>query len=196
MDKEGLIAAFRQFAVISEADSDFIKARSWRLTAPARHYLVQANEVSQHVFYVVKGCVRVAIQDRSGDDITCYFAAEGQFVSNYESFLTGKPSKYALQCLEASELLAIDRQGIHELYTQTANGERIGRMIAEHLFVDTIERLTSFYSDTPEERYQHFLREYPQLAQRIPQHYIATYIGVRPQSLSRIKRRALALAGR
>lgn len=192
MEKEGLIAAFRQFAPISEADADFLRARFWGLTAPAKHCLVQPDEICQHVFYVVKGCVRVAIMDRSGDDITCYFAAEGQFVSNYESFLTGKPSKYALHCLEACELLAIDRQGIQELYTRTSQGERIGRMIAEHLFIDTVERLTSFYSETPEDRYQQFLREYPHLVQRIPQHYIAAYIGVRPQSLSRIKRRALS----
>lgn len=192
MEKEGLIAAFRQLAPISEADAEFLRSRFWGLATPAKHYLVQPGEICQQVFYVVKGCVRVAIMDRNGDDITCYFAAEGQFVSNYESFLTGKPSNYALHCLEACELLAIDRQGIQELYARTEQGDRIGRRIAEHLFIDTLERLTSFYSETPEDRYQHFMRQYPHLVQRIPQHYIATYIGVRPQSLSRIKRRALS----
>lgn len=189
MQKDSLIAFFRALVPMPEADEAEVRARFTALQVPARAYLTQAGEVAQQCYFVVKGCVRVSVQNLEGEDISCYFAAEGMFVSNYESFLTGAPSAYGLQALEPCELLAIDRLGLEELYRNTTYGERIGRRMAELLFIDTMQRLTSFYMQTPEERYLAFLAATPQLLNRIPQHYIASYIGVRPQSLSRIKRR-------
>ncbi len=192
MEKDGLVAFFRQLVPLSLADEGRIRERFTGQVAPARQYLVQSGEICQSVYFILEGCVRVAIENQQGEDVTCFFASEGQFVANYESFLTGKSSPYSLQCLEPCRLLAIDRKGLQELYDLNEYGERAGRLIAENLFVDATERLTSFYMDTPEQRYQQFLIDYPGLSQRIPQHYIAAYIGVRPQSLSRIKRRALS----
>lgn len=193
MQKDDLVDFFRQLAEISVDDAQCIRERFTRHSFANKQYLVAPGEICQQVYFVTQGCVRCCIQNADGEDITCFFAHEGQFVSNYQSFLTGLPSQYALQCLEPTELLAIDRLGLEEIYLRTTHGERIGRRIAEHLFIDTMARLTSFYLDTPEQRYTSFLAEYPRLANRIPQHYIAAYIGVRPQSLSRIKRRAMAL---
>jgi CRP-like cAMP-binding protein len=194
MEKEAVVQFFGQLVELDAADQQCIRERFVVLSARNKQYLLQSGDVCQQLFFVRSGCVRVSIAGQSGDDITCYFGMEGQFVANYESFLTGKPSPYSLQCLEDCTLLAIDRKGLQELYEHVRYGDRIGRLMAEHLFIDTIERLTSFYTETPEQRYQQFLSAYPGLIQRIPQHYIATYIGVRPQSLSRIKRRALEMA--
>lgn len=191
MDKSGVVTMFRRLAPVSPAEEQFIMERFSGLSVPAKSHLSREGEVAKEVYFVVKGCVRVYIPTEDGKDITCYFAAEGEFASNYESFVSGKPSDYAVQALEDCELLAIDRMGMQELYTHTTNGERIGRLIAEYLFVETMNRLTSFYKETPEDRYRQFMQERPHLIHRLPQHYIAEYIGVRPQSLSRIKRRAL-----
>jgi CRP-like cAMP-binding protein len=194
MQKDSLIELFRQLAPMTAADEEKVRARFAAMHVPARTYLMQAGEVAQQCYFVVKGCVRVSILNLEGEDLSCYFATEGMFVSNYESFLTGAPSLYGLQALENCELLAIDRLGLEELYRNTATGERIGRRMAEFFFIDVIQRLTSFYTQTPEERYLAFMAASPQLLNRIPQHYIAAHIGVRPQSLSRIKRRVAALA--
>jgi CRP-like cAMP-binding protein len=196
MQKDSLIDFFRQLVPVPDADVSEIRARFSAMQVPARAYLMQPGEVAQQCYFVVKGCVRVSVQNIEGEDVSCYFAAEGMFVSNYESFLTGAPSAYGLQALEACELLAIDRLGMEELYRRTTFGERVGRRMAELLFIDTMQRLTSFYMQTPEQRYLHFLATSPQLLNRIPQHYIASYIGVRPQSLSRIKRRVASLVPR
>ena len=192
MEKDAVIASFRQFAPVSDADAEIVRARFSKVLAPARSFLMHAGEVSQHVYFVVKGCVRVAIETPDGEDVSCYFAAEGQFVSNYESFVSGKPSAYALHTLEPCELLAVDRQGLQEIYAMTSHGERIGRLLAEQLFIDALNRVTSFYLETPEQRYAKFVAAHPQLVARLPQHYIASHVGVRPQSLSRIKKRAMA----
>lgn len=194
MQKDSLIELFRQLAPMTEADEEKVRARFAAMHVPARTYLMQAGEVAQQCFFVVKGCVRISILNREGEDISCYFATEGMFICDYESFLTGVPSRYGLQAIEASELLAVDRLGMEELYQTTGSGERIGRRLAEWFFIDLMQRLTSFYTQTPEERYLAFMAASPQLLNRIPQHYIAAHIGVRPQSLSRIKRRVAALA--
>ena len=193
MQKDGLIDLFRQLAPMTEADEAIVRARFAAMHVPARAFLMQAGEVAQQCYFVVKGCVRISILNREGEDISCYFATEGMFIANYESFLTGEPSLYALQAIEPCELLAVDRLGMDELYRSTTSGERIGRRLAEWFFIDLIQRLTSFYTQTPEERYLAFLAAAPQLLNRIPQHYIASHIGVRPQSLSRIKRRVAVL---
>lgn len=191
MDKDGVVAMFRQLAPISPSEELFVKERFSGRSVPAKSFLMRGGEIAKEIYFVVKGCVRIAIPVADGNDITCYFASENEFASNYESFLSGKPSPYEIQALEDCELLAIDRMGLQEIYAHTSNGERIGRLIAEWLFVDAMTRLTSFYTETPEDRYRQFLRERPHLVNRVPQHYIAEFIGVRPQSLSRIKRRVL-----
>jgi CRP-like cAMP-binding protein len=196
MQKDALIAFFRQLAPLSQEEEQRIRERFVRLSVANKQYLLQAGEVSHQLFFVVSGCVRVVIVNKDGEDISCYFAAEGQFVADYHSFISGKPARYSLQCLEDCELLIVDRKGLEEIYTHIRHGERIGRLIAENLFLEIQDRLTSFYSETPEQRYLQFLAQFPHLVQRLPQHHIAAYIGVRPPSLSRIKRRALEMAPR
>lgn len=194
MQKDDLIAVFRQMVPLTEADESLIRERCSKLEIGAKRLLVEPNVICQHVFFVTKGCARIIITKKSGEETSCYFAKEGDFIANYESFLQGIPSPYSIQTLEDCELLAIDRKGMEELFTLTSQGERIGRLIAEMIFVDTLERLTSFYTESAEERFESFMKRYPGLIHRIPQHYIATYIGVRPQSLSRIKKRSASLA--
>ena len=194
MQKDDLIAVFKQMVPTTEADEKLIRERFSTLKIGAKCLLVEPNVICQHVFFVTKGCARVIITKKTGEETSCYFAKEGEFIANYESFLQGIPSPYSIQTLEDSELLAIDRKGMEELFTMTRHGERMGRLIAEMIFVDTMERLTSFYTESAEERFEGFLKRYPGLINRIPQHYIATYIGVRPQSLSRIKKRSAELA--
>jgi CRP-like cAMP-binding protein len=194
MEKDALIRTFRNLAPLGPKDEEYIRARFTHFSVQARTYLMQAGEVAQQVYFINKGCVRVAIENKDGEDVSCHFAMEHDFVANYESFITGLPSNYALQALEPCELLAIDRRGLQEIYALTQYGERIGRLLAEGLFIDTLNRLTSFYMDTPEKRYAQFGQRYSALMTRLPQHYIASYIGVRPQSLSRIKRRSMEMS--
>jgi CRP-like cAMP-binding protein len=193
MQKDDLIAVFRQMVPLSEQDELFIRERFSFLEVPAKRFLLEPNVICQQVFFVQKGCARIIITDKSGEETSCYFATEGEFIANYESFLGGVPSPYAIQTLEDCKLLVIDRKGMSELFEKTQYGERIGRIIAEFIFTDTLERLTSFYTETAEQRFERFQIRYPGLLSRIPQHYIATYVGVRPQSLSRIKKRSQKL---
>lgn len=153
-------------------------------------YVLQQGDVCKEIGFVTKGLVAYFIEE-ADEHHTYHFGQENEFVCNYESFLSKSPSSKSIKCIEPVEMLCINQVKLEQLYEQTAQGERMGRLISEQLFLTAIAELTSFYVDSPEQRYLNFLKRYPSLNQRIPQYLIASYIKVKPQSLSRIRKRML-----
>lgn len=192
MQKEALISFFKMLAPIEEAEEALIRSVFSSIKIPAKTFLVREGEINHTIYFVVNGCARIGINTPEGEDISCYFAQEMEWISVYESFLTGTPSQYFIQTLEDCEMLITDRMGIETIFTEIKNGNLIGRKLTEGLLIQTVEKLTNFYRFTPEERFQNFVEANPQLANRIPQNCLASYIGVKPQSLSRIKKRVFS----
>jgi hypothetical protein len=118
-----------------------------------------------------------------------YFNQEGEFVCDYMSFLPQCPSNDNIQALEDTFVYQISAEGIQQFYREVANGEKFGRVAIEQVFVNVLNQIISLYTDTPDNRYLKFLSNYPELVQRIPQYYIASYVGVKAPSLSRIRKR-------
>jgi CRP-like cAMP-binding protein len=108
---------------------------------------------------------------------------------NYESFIPQLPSTKNIQALEDCDILQISYADLQVFYKSIREGERFGRLVIEQVFIKTLKDLSSFYSNTPEYRYQKFITQHPDLQQRISQYHIASYVGVKPQSLSRIRKR-------
>lgn len=192
MGKDQLIAFFNSIVTLKDEDEALIRSLMTTIRVPARSYLFQEGEVNHSIYFVVKGCARIGFNHSNGEDISCYFAQENEWISVYESFLTGEPAEYFIQTIEDCELLVADRMGVEAIFTKVSMGNVIGRKMTEALFISTIQRLTDFYKYTPEERFQRFIEAYPKLANRIPQQCVASYIGVKPQSLSRIKKRVFS----
>lgn len=189
MSKEALLETLKQFGPLRPQDEDVVKSLFTSLSVPEKTFLLQEGEVSHTMYFVVKGVARILINSSEGEEITCYIAQEGDFIVVYESFVSGEPSRYFIQTLEPCDLLKADRMGFEHFYQKVPAGNLIGRKLMEYAFMDTVNHLTEFYKFTPEERFQNFLLRYPQLANRIPQSCLASFIGVKPQSLSRIKKR-------
>ena len=127
--------------------------------------------------------------NHSGGDKTYAFAQEGDFVCNNESFIPQTPSTKIIQALEDCEIVQISFADLQIFYKSIREGERFGRLVIEQVFIQTLQDLSSFYTDTPENRYEKFMKRHPDLQQRISQYHIASYVGVKPQSLSRIRKR-------
>ena len=171
---------------LSEEAAAWIAARlAVRRVAPGQP-VVAAGEVCRSVAFVAEGLVCVLA---GPDERTVYFASEGTFVSEYESFLTGRPSRLRIEAVEPATLLLLSREAVRAAYDRWPWGDRLGRVIAERLFVEANARLVSFYLDAAETRYLALERERPDLLQRVPLHMIAAYVGVQPASLSRIRAR-------
>ncbi|MEM6297786.1 MAG: Crp/Fnr family transcriptional regulator [Bacteroidota bacterium] len=187
--KQYLIEVFNQIAPILDEERPFLESIISRGRYRAKDYLLMAGDVCSNIFFITKGLVRYGITDRQGNEVSLKFRAENESITDFGSFLERQPSENFIEALEDVECLKIDRFGIDAIYQKVANGEKIGRKIAEGLFLESRKQVHSFYKNTPEERYLHLLTNNGQLVNRIPQIHIASHIGVRPQSLSRIKRR-------
>lgn len=151
-------------------------------------FFLAEGQVCKHVGFIVKGLARYYI-NHEGEDKTYAFAKENDFVCNNESFIPQSPTTKIIQALEDCEILQISYDDLQIFYKSVRGGERFGRLIIEQVFIQTLQDLSSFYTDSPEYRYEKFVQNHPDLQQRISQYHLASYVGVKPQSLSRIRKR-------
>jgi CRP-like cAMP-binding protein len=188
---QSLIEKLRTYIDFDEDEERFIRSIFKQKTLAKGEHMLLAGDVCREAAFIERGVFRSYINTGERDS-TFYFAAENDFISDYPSFLPQVPSDKNIQALEAAEVRVITFNGLQEFYRTVSSGERFGRLIAEEIFVDSMHQLSSFYSDKPAVRYQNFVDRFPHLVQRLPQYYIASYVGIEPQSLSRIRRRFLS----
>lgn len=159
-----------------------------RLEVPAKTTLLHEGEVSRRAFYLESGCLRIWF-NHDGKDITFQFFFEGEGVSSIESFRTDQPSLYSIETIEPCTLLVVSREDLQAILESSP---LLRREIEEQTFQRLIFYQKLFLSrikDKPQERYEALLREHPEIVRRVPQHYIASYLGITPVSLSRIRNR-------
>jgi CRP-like cAMP-binding protein len=149
---------------------------------------VQEGDVCRFETFVNKGCLRAYHIDEKGQEHIAQFAIEGWWISDMYSFLTATPARFNVDALEDSELLCIDKLSLEELYIQVPKFERFFRIILQNAFIAHQQRIIANMSKTVEEHYLDFMNYYSQLEQRVPQHQVASYLGITPESLSRIRR--------
>lgn len=183
-----LIETIRHIVPLTEPDTSLIASLFQPYPMKKGDYFVHQGQVCQHVGFIHAGLLRYFV-NQDGDEKIYDFGLENDFVCDYESFLPQWPCRRAIQAIEDSNLLVISSANLQRLFAQLTYGERFGRVAIEQIFVKTIGQLISLYTDAPEFRYQAFLETYPTLSTRITQYHIASYVGVKPQSLSRIRAR-------
>ena len=158
------------------------------LSIPSKTMLLEEGKIADKLYFIRKGCLRLFFYNE-GKDITFQFFFEGDFVASFDSLYKGTPSLFSLESIEPSEVLFIKKK---DFYSEIENNSSLRKLYEEKI----IERF-SFYQrlflsrikNTPQQRYEELLKEYPNIIQRVPQHYIASYLGITPVSLSRIRNR-------
>jgi CRP-like cAMP-binding protein len=138
------------------------------------------------IYFMTHGVARI-YYFTDGIDVTESFAFENNIIARIESLFTGKPSRKAIQILEDAEIIAINANALFKLYDQFPEIERLFRKIFEAAFVETVNRIEGIQFHTAEERYETLLDQAPNVIQRVPLKYIASYLGITQQSLSRIR---------
>src|SRR5215213_367145 len=150
-------------------------------------YLVQAGEQCRYECFVNKGCLRQYHVDDTGQEHIFSFSIEDWWVSDMYSLITGEPSLTNIDALEECELILIERKAYEELMIQVPKFERFFRIILQRAFVSHQRRIIENISLPADERYCRFVERYPFFEQRLPQKQIASYLGITPESLSRIR---------
>jgi len=146
------------------------------------------GEIEQNLFFVCNGGVRVFYL-KDGNEINVNFRFENQFTSAYASFLTQTPSRQYIAAIEDTKLYAIHYSALQELYATFKNGECLGRLSAESLFIEKEIHEASLMLDSPDERFNSLLEHKKDWIQRIPQKYLASYLNITPETFSRLKKR-------
>jgi CRP-like cAMP-binding protein len=160
-----------------------------RIQVPARTTLLKEGEISKKLYLIEKGCIRVWF-NQNGKDITFQFFFENSTVASVESFVKKYPSPVIIETIEPSVLWWIHKKDVDRILAEVKEipelREKFIALIFERTF-DYMRHFFSFLKDTPAQRYLNLIKEKPQIVQRIPQHYIASYLGVSSVHLSRIK---------
>jgi len=185
---ESLLNAIRYFIPLSASDEEIVRRLFHKKVFKKGEHLLEAGNVCRYVTFIETGLVRYYINS-DGEERTTYFNKEGEFVCNYASFVPQIPSYVNIQALEDTSIFVISFNDLQAFYREVEYGERFGRLGIEQVFLNAISQIGSFYTDPPELRYSKFLSDFRDIIQRIPQYHIASYVGIKPQSLSRIRKR-------
>lgn len=177
-----------RLAPLNEHDWQIFSSKLVKQEFPKKTVILKTGQVENYLSFVETGIIRHYFP-KDDHDLTFAFAFNNGFVSAYDSFLTRSPSVYQLQTLTPTTLWRLTYQDLQDIYAETAIGQTIGRFACEDLFLKKSKRELSLLNDPAEQRYLNLFTEQPHLIRQIPLKYIASYIGITPQGLSRIRRR-------
>lgn len=185
---EQIRAYFKKYADFTEKDWRIFSSKLKKEKFPKKALLLKKGQTENHLSFVEKGAVRYYIPGEN-NDITLEFTFENEFIGAYDSFLTRTPSAYNVTTIVPTVLWRLTYEDAQAIYRDTENGNLIGRLASEALFLEKAKREISLLTDSAEERYLNLFKEQPMIVKKIPLKYIASYIGITPQALSRIRKR-------
>jgi CRP/FNR family transcriptional regulator, anaerobic regulatory protein len=193
-----MVATDKHFQKVKEYISRFVSFtdNEWQpfLTAlvrkqiPKGSYLMEVGQVCDYVAFIDKGLFRT-YSIVKGEEVTHNFSFDGNFFTDYPSFITRQPTLENHQALEDAEVWMLSYEKMQAIYKSTPVWEKFGRMIAEFILIRIAERNRSMLFLSAEEQYLDLMKTRPKVIANIPQHYIASYLGIQPESLSRIRKR-------
>ena len=182
-----LISYFDHYLPLNEAEKEALTHRVTERKIKRSQFILQENDVCKHYTFVVSGCFKMYGIDKKGTEHNLQFAAENDWIADIGSFHTEKPGLLYIEATEPALILQIQKPDLLFLFTHFPKFDRNFRVIIENKFVELQNRVLQNISSTAEERYEAFLIRYPLLATRLPNTQIASYLGITPEFLSKIR---------
>ena len=173
--------------LLSEAEQKLVKTFFSPKKIRKKQYLLQEGNICRHLAFVEKGLLRSYNVDEKGIEHMIHFAWEGWWMADMLSFLSNEPSTYHIDAIEDAELLLISQQDFEEMLLKVPVMERYFRILFQNNIISKERRLISSITNSAEEKYIHLTATNPELIKRIPQQLVASYLGITPETLSRIK---------
>lgn len=187
---ESLIQYFNNYVTLTNDEINFIKDNTSIQRVPKNQFLLQEGKVAQAFYFIMEGSARLFYVSK-GEEKTAYFYTENMFVSSYQSFTKQVPSEHNITTTEDSQLIIFDFMTVQKFIQFSSTFEQLARIMMEEELSAYQKMISSFITKNAEERYTDLVDEKPDLIQRIPQHQIATYLGVSAETLSRIRKRVM-----
>ena len=186
--KELLISKINEFIPLNNSDLQIIDSLFKVKEYGANTVVHQEGEICNKLWFIAKGLVRYTA-NINGEERTFIFRNEGNFIGDIDGFIKQTPATKSIITIEESIVYAISKTDLQLFYQKVTYGERFGRLLIETVFAAAVNHIVSFYTESPEQRYIQLIRQNKDFIQRISQYHIASFLGIKPQSLCRIKRR-------
>ncbi|MEK6481973.1 Crp/Fnr family transcriptional regulator [Catalinimonas sp. 4WD22] len=178
-----------QFVSFSSQEKEQIKRQFSIRDVPKHHVLIDIGEVAVEIFFINKGCVRLYYLTEEGEEVTGFIFLENMMAGSSESFFSQVPGTQIIETLEECELLVLTHSSLQQLYDDVPKMNILVRKILEQRMAFAQKVVASLIINKPQDRYTSYQQLHPGLENRIPQHILASYMGITPVSLSRIRKR-------
>lgn len=185
---QALIEHLQKFVPFSEEEWALITSKVKKRSIKRRQKILQEGDVCKHYSFVLEGCFRMYGIDDKGYEHTIQFAAESDWIADIGSFYSKKTSKLYIEAIEPSTILQIEQQDLYALFTKIPKFSIAFKVIIENKYVELQNRVLQNFSSTAQQRYLSFLEQYPHLSNRLPNTQIASYMGITPEFLSKIRK--------
>lgn len=180
---------FCRKADLTPAEQDAVKRYLTPKKLRRKQYFLQAGDICRSVAFIEKGTLRAYTVDDAGVEHIVQFGVEGWYISDMLSFLTGEPATYTIDAVDDAELVVISKTSYDEMLRTIPKFGTLMHINITGAYIALQRRVTASIQDTLEHRYEDFIGKYPDIANRVPQHMIASYLGATPETLSRVRRR-------
>ncbi|MCP1386347.1 Crp/Fnr family transcriptional regulator [Runella salmonicolor] len=188
MTIQPLIDHFETYLPVNESDKVFLESRVIQRSVKRRQFILQEGFPCKHYTFIISGCFKMFGVDTKGAEHNIQFAIENDWIADIGSFHSGKPSKLFIEAIEPAVILQIEQQDLYFLYNNIPKLNQIFKVIVENKYVELQNRVLQNISSTALERYLAFQEQYPTLALRLPNTQIASYLGITPEFLSKIRK--------
>lgn len=185
---KALLEHLHKFVPFSEEEWALIVGKIKKRAIKRRQKILQEGDVCKHYSFVLEGCFRMYGIDDKGYEHNIQFAAESDWIADIGSFYAKKPSKLYIEAIESSTILQIEQQDLYALYIKIPKLSIAFKVIIENKYVELQNRVLQNFSSTAQQRYLSFLEQYPHLSNRLPNTQIASYMGITPEFLSKIRK--------
>ncbi|WP_116788445.1 Crp/Fnr family transcriptional regulator [Flavobacterium psychrotrophum] len=190
---EQLIRFFNRFFALDEKECEEVIRLFSQRNIRRKGYLLQEGDVCRHYYFIVSGCFKMFAVDPSGKEHNLQFSAENDWISDLHSFYSEEPSRLYIEALEPSVVLQIQHEDLLYLFINYHKFDRNFRIITERKYINFQNRILQNISSTAEERYLSFVKQYPGLVNRVPNTQIASYLGITPEFLSKIRKKIVTV---
>lgn len=174
---------------LTEAELSVFSEKLSVITFRKKDLFIQSGQIQPSIGFIYSGLIRSYYIDGKGNEKTVRFYAENDYATHYTAFLTRQPSKYTFQCLEDTRLVLLSYEDMQRSYAQIPAFEKYGRLVAEEILKMQQQRIESFVFQTAEERYLDFMKQYPDLYNRVSLSHLCSYLGIERQTLTRIRQK-------
>ncbi len=185
---QSLFKDFEDILPLTADEAALIESKITKSNIKRKGLILKEGDICKHYTFVIKGCFKMYGIDDKGYSHNIQFAAEGDWIADIGSFYTQTASKLYIEAIEDSEIYQINQPDLYELFVEVNKVNRMFKVISENNFVEIQNRVLQNFSSTAEQRYLSFQQQYPHLKNRLPNTQIASYLGITPEFLSKIRK--------